>query len=355
MTKKKHTTIQLDAKFAHTFLLVSLLGLGILVAWMFKPFLIDIILAGVLASFFYPVYKKVLEYVNNVPLSAFITLLIIGGLIFVPLVQFGIFMVNQAILAYNDLVPFIQNRVIIDQAVGEINRFIAFAGITPEQVQTILQDFAGAVNGYLINISTLLVKGTTQFLLSTVIIGLTVFYLFIDGKKLLRKFMNLTPLPNKYDAQLFQTFRNMSYSTIVSTLMVAVFQGLLGGISFAIVGLPAFFPGIIMALLSILPYIGPPLIMVPAAAWLFVTGQYWQGIIITLLALIVSNGDNILRAYLIKGKSQVHEIFIFFSLLGGLILFGFWGIIIGPLILALLFTVIDIYEKEFAGQLEIEK
>jgi predicted PurR-regulated permease PerM len=264
-------------------------------------------------------------------------------------------MVNQAILAYNDLVPFIQNRVIIDQAVGEINRFIAFAGITPEQVQTILQDFAGAVNGYLINISTLLVKGTTQFLLSTVIIGLTVFYLFIDGKKLLRKFMNLTPLPNKYDAQLFQTFRNMSYSTIVSTLMVAVFQGLLGGISFAIVGLPAFFPGIIMALLSILPYIGPPLIMVPAAAWLFVTGQYWQGIIITLLALIVSNGDNILRAYLIKGKSQVHEIFIFFSLLGGLILFGFWGIIIGPLILALLFTVIDIYEKEFAGQLEIEK
>ncbi len=128
---------------------------------------------------------------------------------------------------------------------------------------------------------------------------------------------------------------------------------MIGAIGFLIVGFPVFFPSITMAFTSIIPYVGTALVWVPIGLYLLVTGNIWQGIFIMIWgAVIVGNSDNVIRAYLIKDKAGVHPLFVVFSILGGLSLFGFWGIVFGPLVISLAVTILHIYEMEYESVLE---
>src|SRR3989339_194686 len=127
----------------------------------------------------------------------------------------------------------------------------------------------------------------------------------------------------------------------------------IGTIGFMIVGMPAFFAGIAMAFLSLLPYIGAAFVWFPVGIYLIVIGKIWQGIFLFIWgAGVVAMVDNLIRAYIIKDKAQVHPIFIIFSILGGIALFGFWGVIFGPLVISLAVTVLHIYELEYESVLE---
>ncbi|MCC6638988.1 AI-2E family transporter, partial [Candidatus Falkowbacteria bacterium] len=119
-----------------------------------------------------------------------------------------------------------------------------------------------------------------------------------------------------------------------------------------LVGLPGFFGGIAIATMSVLPYIGSFLVWGPVMIYMASTGAIPQAIILLVAGVILSTGDNILRAFIIKGKAQAHELLIFFSLIGGITMFGFWGIVLGPLIFSLFLTVLHIYEAEFGNNLE---
>lgn len=88
--------------------------------------------------------------------------------------------------------------------------------------------------------ATSAVVGTTNFVVSLALIILTMFFFFIDGKKMLDGLMYLLPLPDKYNQEIFDKFQEISYTTIISTFVVALAQGLVGAIGFAFVGFPAF-------------------------------------------------------------------------------------------------------------------
>jgi predicted PurR-regulated permease PerM len=130
--------------------------------------------------------------------------------------------------------------------------------------------------------------------------------------------------------------------------VTALAQGLVGAIGFMIIGFPAFFTGILIGFTSLLPYIGSIVIYVPIGIYLLLTGQIWQGIFILLWGMIIiGNTDNIIRTYMIQGKAHVNPVFVFFSIMGGILLFGFWGVVIGPLIISLAITIFHIYELEY--------
>lgn len=344
-----------DVRMAHAFLFIVLIILLALMGWVIKPFVIDIILAGIVASFFYPVYRGILKVIKSAQVASLITTLLIAALLFVPIINFGIYFVFKGARAYQDLIPFIQNPEFLNHLNVVMGKVFDFLGMDNVSIIEIIKQFLGTINTLILTLTTGILSSTSQLIVSILIIFLTIYFLFVDGKTLIRKMMTLTPLPNQYDHQIFKTFREVSFSTIISTFLVAIFQGLLGGIGFLLVGLPAFFPGILMAISSILPYVGAALIWVPTVIYFFYTGAYTNAIILIIIGLIVSFGDNILRAYIIKGKTQVHEMIIFFSLIGGLVAFGFWGIVLGPLLVSLLLTVLSIYEKEFSGVLEKSK
>jgi predicted PurR-regulated permease PerM len=179
------------------------------------------------------------------------------------------------------------------------------------------------------------------------------FFFFVDGKNMLKKLMYWSPLKNSYDMEIFKKFRSVSYTVFVTTFVTAGAQGIIGAIGFIIIGLPAFFAGILMGFLSLLPYIGSAFIYVPVGVYLLLVGEIGKGIFLLAWgAIVIGNTDNILRGYMIKGKAQVNPIFIIFSILGGITLFGFWGVIIGPLIISIAVTVLHIYELEYTNSLD---
>lgn len=167
--------------------------------------------------------------------------------------------------------------------------------------------------------------------------------------------MVLSPLSNKHDKIIFKKFRKVSYAIFVSTFVASIAQGVVGAIGFAIVGFPAFLAGVMIALLSLLPYVGSMIFYVPIGLFYLLSGDIWQGIFVLSWGFfIIGTIDNIIRAYMIKDDAEVNPIFVLFSILGGISLFGFWGVILGPLIIALMVTIFHIYELEFCDALEGE-
>ena len=179
------------------------------------------------------------------------------------------------------------------------------------------------------------------------------FFFFVKGEAIAKKMMYLTPLPNKYDVKLFKKFRDISFSIMISTFVVAIVQGILGAVGFIIIDFPFLAPSIFIAIFSLIPAIGTGLIWFPIAVYLLFIGEIWQGIFLLVWGIaVVSTVDNLIRAYIVKDKAGVHPIIIILSILGGISVFGFWGVVLGPLIISLTITVMHIYELEYKDVLE---
>ncbi|HNX11275.1 MAG TPA: AI-2E family transporter [bacterium] len=343
-------------KFGKPFLLLLVLAVIVACYFIFRPFLTEILVAAVLVSILYRPYSWLTKRLGNRrQIAAGIMCLLAVALIIVPVSELLIYSAKKSIVAYNDtLVYFDSHGSNWNNSIqsGFLDK-ISFMGFDNSSIKNFVIDMISRSSSFIVDGATLVIKSTTNFLFSLVIIIFTMFFFFVDGERMVRKLMHWSPLPNKYDERLFKKFRDVSYSTIVATFAVVAVQGFVGGVGYAIVGLPAFFAGLLIAVCSLIPMIGSIIIYVPTAIYLLVIGQTWQGLFILLWgALIVGSIDNLIRPYLIKGKAHVNPIFLFFSILGGVALFGFWGVIIGPLIISIAITVFHIYELEFAQELE---
>jgi predicted PurR-regulated permease PerM len=181
------------------------------------------------------------------------------------------------------------------------------------------------------------------------------FYFFRDGPMLLRKLKYFSPIADRYEEELIGRFLAVSRATIKGTLLVALIKGVLGGLTFWAFGIEApVLWGVVMVFLSILPVVGAWVIMCPAALILMLSGQVWQGIALFLIAVVVIGSiDNVLEPVLIGRDASMHELLVFFSMIGGIGVFGVMGFIVGPVIAALFLTLLDIYGKEFNKQLAL--
>ncbi len=328
-------------------ILASLAGLY----FIFKPFLIEIIIATVLVSVFYRWYERLAKTLwNKKYLASFIMCLLLLAVIIIPVSSLIIYASKKAVVAYEGVnsvmtkadsfqYGFLEKLDFDDNTKGAISGFIV--------------DVTKNISDWLVSGATLIAKQTTSFIVSLLLILLTMFFFFVDGRKIAEKLILLSPLPNKYDLEIIKKFRRVSQVTLVSVFVTAFFQGLSGGLGFLIIGWPFVFTFIITGFLSLIPFIGASLFYFPAAIYLIATGQIWQGIFILIWWWLIVNGlDEVLRAYIIKGRAEVNFIFVVFSVLGGISLFGFWGVIIGPMIVALAITILHIYELEYDGGLE---
>jgi predicted PurR-regulated permease PerM len=338
------------------FLLILVLFVLIGCYLVFKPVLTEMLVAVILVSVFYRPYEllaKTLKGRRN--LAALLMCLFLLLVIVVPLVKGIIYAGEKSVTAYSQTVEFFNHHDLNDVFKSNIfqhsflNNFdiIGFSQQHDGLKNTIL-NFVQSSSNWLISGAGIAVKETTNFVVSLLLIILTMFFFFVDGKKMLEKLMLLSPLPDKYDIEIFQKFRAVSYTTFISTFVTAIAQGAVGAIGFAIVGFPPFLAGVLIAILSLIPYIGSAIFYIPVGVYYFLTGDIWQGAFVILWgSLVVGTIDNIIRAYMIKGKAEVNPIFVLISILGGISLFGFWGVVLGPLIIAIAASVLHIYELEF--------
>ncbi len=336
------------------FLLILLAIALVAVFLIFRPFLTEILVAAILVSVFYTYYERLLKLLKGRRhLASLLMCILLVVLIILPLARLIVYAGQESTQAYTQAVSFFNQYTIDD--VFTIGPLASLDFIEQENVvEDFFLDILGKTSDWMMEGATIFLKETTNFLISLILIVISMYFFFIDGKKLLEKLMYLSPLPNKYDKEIFRKFRDVSYSGMIATFVTAVGQGIVGAIGFAIVGFPALFAGVIVGLLSLLPYIGSMIFYIPMGLYYLLSGQIWEGVFILAWGIIViGNTDHLIRALMIKGKAQVNPIFIILSIFGGIMIFGFWGVVLGPLIIAIIVTIFHIYELEYCGDLDV--
>jgi predicted PurR-regulated permease PerM len=185
----------------------------------------------------------------------------------------------------------------------------------------------------------------SSFLIAFLFTLLSLYYLFKDGERLFNGLKGILPIPPRERDLLIDRFRDMVNATIFGGLLIALIQGVLGGMAFWVLGIASpLLWGTAMALFSFIPLGGTALIWIPAALLLIIQGAVAKGIILLAIGVfIISSVDNLLRPLVVGVQTHIHPLLLFFTVIGGLQAFGMIGIITGPLIASLCLTLIEIY------------
>jgi predicted PurR-regulated permease PerM len=220
-----------------------------------------------------------------------------------------------------------------------------------EHIQTWLVHGSQRVVQFLLARSGEVVFGALGIFGSLTLTLFILFFFFRDGDVMAARARNLIPLEERRKDRLDQHLQTVTRAVVFGTVVTAVVQGILLGIGFWITGLPS--PvvfGTIAAVASFIPFVGTGLVWVPAALYLWVHDPGWRAIfLIGWSALAVGSADNLLRPLLVSGKSQVGTLTVFFGVIGGLAAFGFIGLFVGPVILALVLSLLEFVEEDRAA------
>lgn len=198
------------------------------------------------------------------------------------------------------------------------------------------------------------VGGLASVVVGFLLVLLASYYLYVEGRGLLQQIGELSPLPERYDRRFADKLRAVIEATFRGQVMTSLAQGSAVCVGLLIARVPgAFLWAAVAAVLSLLPLVGSAVVWVPATIYLGIraylgNGSWGWAIFLALWGvLVVSTIDNVVRPWVMKGKAELPAIPLLFAVLGGLQAFGFVGLVIGPLILGLVKTAVDIYRESF--------
>jgi predicted PurR-regulated permease PerM len=317
-----------------------------------SPFLSSIVWAILLAMVLYPVYKKLRSLLRKKEiLSALIMTLLVLVVIVLPFTLLMVSLASDVVNFYHQVEEMIKTGQL--QAYFErvkelpiLKSILARLGqhIDLDPLPLLLKNL-NQISTFIFNQTTVLIKGLSTFVAGFFFTLLSLYYLFKDGSTLFEGLKETAPLPSKEKELLIQRFRDMIYATIYGGILIAVIQGILGGLSFWVLGLPSpIFWGTAMALLSFIPIGGTALIWAPTAVILLIGGALLKGILLLGIgAFVISMVDNLLKPFFISTRTKIHPLLLFFAVLGGIQAFGLIGVIAGPLIATFFLTLVEIY------------
>ena len=318
--------------------------LAYLVFRIFEPFLVPLGWACVLVVVFYPWHAHLEKRWGRTPAAAVSTLGVTLILIVPTLLLMTVF-VREAIVAARD----IQHAVASGQYPW-INR--AWAWIGPRapggvDLSTLVRQSAERMGQFLAEELGTVVRNAAVFLFELFVTLFALFYLFRDAGSILAGIRRVLPFDEPHREKMIAEARDLIFASVTTSLVIAAVQGLLGGTAFAVAGLSApVFWGVVMAFFSLLPVLGSWPIWLPAAVWLFTTGHLGRGLIVVgICAGVGATVDNILRPLLIGGRARLSGLLVFISVLGGISVFGMLGVVLGPIVVATVAGILDVYTQ----------
>jgi len=332
--------------------LIGILTLGVL--YLFAPFFYPIFWAAVLAVVFYPLYKWFLKLFKKEGISAGVSASIVFLMLILVVSILSVLLVNQSISLYSTV-----SKSGLFQDSNQVSNWIEKTPLAPylSEIKSnwtnYANDFTKKLSSQIINFITDSTRVSLIFIFKLFIMFYTLYYFFKDGKRLLLWLEKISPLGNKYEVSLYDRFTSTVRATLKSTLFVGTIQGTLGGLTFWLTGVKgAFVWGVIMVIIAIIPAVGPSLVLGVAAIIMLLVGNIWQGIVLAIATVVISFVDNLIRPAFIGKDIQMHPLLVFFSILGGLALFGASGFVIGPVLAALYISVMAIYEHYYRDELD---
>ncbi len=330
-------------------------GITILLGFfIFRPYLNVLVMAATFAIIFYPLYLRLDKkwHGKRSSIASVLTVLIASLIILVPLSILGNQVYHETTGIYASLNEAHETeQEPLRHAAPSDNQFVMQLR---QNIDVALSQFTINLHSYAQKIYTLVLNNFSEFSQSVAQIGLAIFlwflsfyYLMRDGHRLKELFIVFSPLSNRYDIEIVNRVTVAVKSVVGGSLIVAVLQGIATGFGMWMFGVPA--PalwGAVAILTALVPTIGTALVILPAAAYLFLIGHNIEMVALVVWGVaVVGTIDNVLRPKLIERGINVHPLVILLSVLGGIAFFGPVGFLTGPIIVSLLAEFLLIYNK----------
>ena len=312
-----------------------------------------------LSVVFYPIYAFLLKYLKWQPLTSLATLFLIMLVIFGPFSYLSYLLTQEV----NSLIEHLKNghidtveKLFEHPVISHIlDKSSPFFNMSSADLQKTISRSISQMSDESMWIIKSGLGNVASAALNFVFMLFSIFFLLEDGPKFLDRLSGYMPFGKRERDKLIKQVKDIVISTIYGGVTVAVVQGAIGGIVFYILGIPSpVLWGLAMFITSFVPMLGTFIVWGPATVYLFLNGYYIKAVILILIGIfVISMVDNILRPLIIRGKMKMPILAIFFSILGGINLFGLIGFIMGPLVLALFVSVVEIWrytEEERAAK-----
>tara|TARA_Y100000310_G_scaffold246869_1_gene252311 strand:- start:14673 stop:15695 length:1023 start_codon:yes stop_codon:yes gene_type:complete len=304
-----------------------------------KPFIIAILASIVLAYTFYPLYKKSSKIIKNKSLRSIILLLIIMGVLLTLTFFILNLLINESVSLFHTL-----------RNVELSNIFDPLRNLFGENVDLglyIQETVNKGLNLILTSLSDLAFT-IPQKAVSLFIILFMMYYLFKEGPSMIEKTMENLPLKKQHKETILNKLDSVMKATIYGTIVTAIIQGAIGTLGLIIFDVKSpIVWGLVMTVVSMLPYLGASIVWVPAALIKIFNNDLFNGLGLAIYGiLIISLIDNLVKPKIISQKTKIHPITVLLGVIGGIQLFGFIGIFLGPVILSLIVALFEIYLTE---------
>lgn len=335
------------------FLLLFLLS-ALLLGWVLWPFLSVLVLSYLLAVIFQPVYSFLNQKASNV-FASLLTCLLIILIVFIPLAYCVVALSQEAYILYEwgktanlgAKLKELQDLAIVTRIEETFRSF----GVTldADSISRSLTDLAKVVGLFLYDKASAWAADVLLFIFNFIMMIITIFFLLIDNERLIAFIQRLSPLPDEQDRRLLEKFNKTAEAVLVVNTISGLIQGVLCGLLFGLFNLgPPVLWGVVMGILAFLPIFGIGLVLIPAALILILKGSFATGIFVFVFYVILTVAvEYVLKNTMVGERVKMHTLLVFLVMLGGLSVFGFLGIIYGPLIATAFLTLADIYRTTY--------
>ncbi len=332
-----------EAYFKKIITVIILAVLTVLSFFLLKDILLAIIFGVILAFVFSPVHDWLNKKVKSKNLSVAIISIFLILLIFVP-----IWLITPPLIDESLKIYFASQKMDFTTAINNLFPSVFSSAEFSSEIGSIIHSFVNRTINSFVNYVSGFILNFPQILLQLMVALFTFFFVLRDKENIFSYLKSLMPFSKDVEDKIFEQTKGITISVLYGQVIMGLIQGLIAGAGFFIFGIPnALFLTILACLVGIFPIIGTTVIWVPVVIYLLMTeGSMISVIGVTIFGLIAVFIDNILKPIFVSHRTSMPASIVLFGMIGGFFFFGILGFILGPLILAYLLIILEIYRNK---------
>jgi len=346
--------------YARVAVLLVLIVVGYYVFRILEPFLPALIWAAILATVSHPLFSALSRRLRHARWASALTCVLLTVVIVLPALFLLLMLAKQSVSAYRVLQEHVSGGNLASfetlRKTSSYQWFLAKSkslGMPEPDLSAVAAKGIGIVSEFLVSRSATIFSGITRTVINFFVMLLMLYYLLLRGPDMLRELRQLSFLRPEHEDRIIEKFRAIAIATFGGSLATATIHGIADGVIFLFFGLPSpLLWGAVMAFLSLVPVVGTGLVWVPLVVYFVLRGSVLKGILLLVaFAGVTIIVDNVIKPMLIRRGTEVDSLWILLSVLGGIGVFGFLGLFLGPFLVTLLLVLIEIYKVEFREEL----
>lgn len=328
--------------FRKTISVFVLISLAVLSFFLLKPVLMAIIVALILAFIFSPIYDFLVKRTNSKNISVSLIMVFLLIIIFLPIWFLTPILIDQSLKVFQatQQIDFVGPLQKIFPALFASDQF-------SNEIGLIISSFTTKMANILVNFFAGIILNFPTIFLQSIVVFFSFYFVLRDKKEVMNYIRSISPFSKEVEKKLFESSKGITASVIYGQVIVGVVQGIIIGIGFLIFGVSnALFLTLLAILAGIFPVIGTTIVWLPVLIYFMIAGNTIPAIGILVFGAISTTIDNFLRPIIVSKRTNLHSAIVIIGMIGGLFMFGILGVILGPLILAYLIILLEVYRKK---------